>query len=423
MGPLSNSSPARRLLGLSAGLGAALALLSGASGTKAEDAHKLVATVGPGFTITLTTPDGTAVSHLQPGAYTIEVDDRSDIHDFELRGPGVAKNTSQVFVGHDSWEVTFEDGYYRYFCSPHEGSGMRGQFTVGSPPPPSLDAVVDGSMIALTHHDGGAPVTALEPGRYSISVDDRSGTENFRISGPGPEEHSQLQVVGKTVWTVTLEAGTYFYFSDHSPGRLQGRFVVGAPPPRPAEPRLHAIVGPDVAITLVNADASPVAAIDQGTYTIDVDDLSQDHEFHLVGPGVNRATGTPFVGRETWTVTLRPGTYTFVCDPHHEVMFARFTVTGEQPAGPAAAPRARIKAAVKPRGSVRLRPRSVKPGRYLVTVNDRSRKGNFHLKGHGLNRKTRVRFVGMARWKVRLRAGTYRYGNDRRRLSGRLRVR
>jgi hypothetical protein len=72
---------------------------------------------------------------------------------------------------------------------------------------------------------------------------------------------------------------------------------------------------------------------------------------------------------------------------------------------------------------VRLSSTSVRSGRYRVLVSDRSGKGNFHLAGRGVNRRTGMRFKGSTTWRIRLAHGTYRYGSDRQDLSKRLRVR
>ena len=66
-----------------------------------------------------------------------------------------------------------------------------------------------------------------------------------------------------------------------------------------------------------------------GTYTLDIEDKSEMHNFHLVGPGVDEEiTDVPFVGEKSVTVTLEPGTYTFQCDPHvAQGMKGTFTVT------------------------------------------------------------------------------------------------
>jgi plastocyanin len=58
-----------------------------------------------------------------------------------------------------------------------------------------------------------------------------------------------------------------------------------------------------------------------GTYTVTVRDRSRMHNAHLRGPGYNRATTVPFVGRQTWKVRLtRTGTLRFLCDPHASQM-------------------------------------------------------------------------------------------------------
>jgi plastocyanin len=102
-----------------------LALVAAAPATAAT---KLVATVGPGFTITLKKA-GKKVTTLRPGAYTITVQDKSNFHNFALSGPGVRKSTTVSFVGTRTWNVTLRRGKYAYVCMPH-ASSMRGSFTV-----------------------------------------------------------------------------------------------------------------------------------------------------------------------------------------------------------------------------------------------------------------------------------------------------
>jgi hypothetical protein len=88
----------------------------------------LVATDGPGFTITLT-KGGTKVRSLPAGTYTIKVQDKSSIHNFHLTGPAVNKKTSVGAVGTFTWKVTLKAGTYKYLCDPH-ASIMKGSFTV-----------------------------------------------------------------------------------------------------------------------------------------------------------------------------------------------------------------------------------------------------------------------------------------------------
>jgi hypothetical protein len=53
--------------------------------------------------------------------------------------------------------------------------------------------------------------------------------------------------------------------------------------------------------------------------------------------------------------------------------------------------------------------RHLSPGGRTIVVRDRSSNHNFHLKGPGVDRRTRVAFVGRRRWSVTLSAGTYTY--------------
>jgi len=93
----------------------------------------LQATVGPGYSINLT-QNGVKVTHLDPGTYTINVNDQADIHNFDLFGPGVKESTGVDTVGTATWTVTFTDGTYNYVCDAHPAS-MSGKFTVGTVQP------------------------------------------------------------------------------------------------------------------------------------------------------------------------------------------------------------------------------------------------------------------------------------------------
>lgn len=93
--------------------------------------------------------------------------------------------------------------------------------------------------------------------------------------------------------------------------------------------KLTGTVGPGYTISLKKAGVK-VRTLKAGKYTITVTDKSNIHDFHLRGPGVNRViTGTPFKGTKAVTVTLKRGTYTYVCDPHALVpsMKGTFRVT------------------------------------------------------------------------------------------------
>src|SRR2546430_7513087 len=84
---------------------------------------------------------------------------------------------------------------------------------------------------------------------------------------------------------------------------------------------LTAADGPGFTITM---SAKSVKA---GVYRITVKDRSNIHNFHLIGPRVNKATSVAAVTTSRWTVTLKRGTYRFVCDPHASIMKGVLRVT------------------------------------------------------------------------------------------------
>jgi plastocyanin len=67
----------------------------------------------------------------------------------------------------------------------------------------------------------------------------------------------------------------------------------------------------------VKQNGEDAESVKAGTYTLKVEDKSDQHNFHLIGPGVDeKVTDVGFVGDKTVTVTLKKGTYTYQCDPH-----------------------------------------------------------------------------------------------------------
>ena len=97
---------------------------------------------------------------------------------------------------------------------------------------------------------------------------------------------------------------------------------------KPAATPLAGTVGPGFSITLAKA-GKKVTSLKAGSYAITVSDKASIHDFHLLGPGVNKMiTTVPFVGKKSVTVTLKKGTYTYQCDPHAASgMKATFKVT------------------------------------------------------------------------------------------------
>jgi plastocyanin len=74
-------------------------------------------------------------------------------------------------------------------------------------------------------------------------------------------------------------------------------------------------VGPGFSIEVEKAGRD-LKTVKAGTYKIKVEDKSSIHNFHLIGPGLNKKTGVGFKGETTWTIKLKPGKYTYQCDPH-----------------------------------------------------------------------------------------------------------
>src|ERR687892_364774 len=64
-----------------------------------ETGSALEGTVGPGFTITLTTADGDPVETLSAGSYELAIEDLSSAHNFHLTGPGVDISTDVAETG------------------------------------------------------------------------------------------------------------------------------------------------------------------------------------------------------------------------------------------------------------------------------------------------------------------------------------
>lgn len=187
--------------------------------------------------------------------------------------------------------------------------------------------------------------------------------------------------------------------------------------------RLSGVVGPGFTISLRDAQGNPVTRLEAGPVELTVDDRSAEHNFHLRGPGVDVTTGVEEVGVRTFSVTLRDGAYTFVCDPHADSMRGAFdvgTAPPPPPPTPTPTPRpapsakvgARLALTVGPGFTISLKTLAgkrvtvLRPGAYTVVASDRSAIHNARLRGAGVSRATGVGFVGKKTWRVVLRNGT-----------------
>ena len=171
----------------------------------------LQATVGPGYAINLT-QNGVKVTHLDPGTYTINVNDQADIHNFDLFGPGVKESTGIDTIGTTTWTVTFTDGTYNYNCDAHPGS-MNGKFTVGAvqtttttaPPPAPVKVKAKARVTART-----VAVTATATKVASLDFGLWKGTKRVaHATGKAKLKTVKLKApsAGRYVAKVTAKAG------------------------------------------------------------------------------------------------------------------------------------------------------------------------------------------------------------------------
>jgi plastocyanin len=224
---------------------AAAAALPAAAARHDDMKGQLVGTVGPGFTITLQDASGNAVTHLEPGSYSLLVHDLADIHDFHLSGPGVDVTTGVEQTGDQTFDVTFQDGgTYTFVCDPHSTT-MNGKFTVGNvaqPPPattsqtpapapkpvvlPKLVGTVGPGFTISLKTTAGAAVKKLRPGSYTITVRDLAAIHNFVLQGPGVSKSTSVAGKGTQTWKLTLKKGTYKFFCAPHRTVMKGSFAV-----------------------------------------------------------------------------------------------------------------------------------------------------------------------------------------------------
>jgi plastocyanin len=102
----------------------AMTTTEGGPATSAE----LDGEVGPGFEIEVK-QHGEDAESVKAGTYTLKVEDKADIHNFHLIGPGVDQEVTSVpFEGEKTVTVTLKTGTYTYQCDPHASQGMKGTF-------------------------------------------------------------------------------------------------------------------------------------------------------------------------------------------------------------------------------------------------------------------------------------------------------
>ncbi len=86
-----------------------------------------------------------------------------------------------------------------------------------------------GPGLTITLKKAGKKVTSLKPGRYTLTVSDKSANHNFVLTGPGVRNKviTGLAYMGTKTVNVTLKRGTYTYYcTPHRAIGMKGTFRV-----------------------------------------------------------------------------------------------------------------------------------------------------------------------------------------------------
>jgi plastocyanin len=102
---------------------------AGVSSAGTQKSAGLTGEVGPGFSIEVKL-NGKDLKTIKAGTYAIKVQDKSNVHNFHLSGPGLNKKTAVGTTTETSWTVKLKPGTYTYQCDPHAAMGMKGSFRV-----------------------------------------------------------------------------------------------------------------------------------------------------------------------------------------------------------------------------------------------------------------------------------------------------
>jgi hypothetical protein len=178
------------------------------------------------------------------------------------------------------------------------------------------------------------PRAAKDACMGAVSMQGKDGKRTVRLGGgefhadPGQRDPVlvALTAAGRTFMQTRRSVKVTLFLSAKDGDGTSARFnrVVTLQNPAAATP-LVATVGP-AGVTLRTPAGRAFQRLAAGRYLITVHDRSRVQNFQIVGPGVNRKTGVPFVGTVRWTVTLRKGaTYRFRSEQSARVTAFRAT--------------------------------------------------------------------------------------------------
>jgi hypothetical protein len=105
-------------------------------------------------------------------------------------------------------------------------AGLFGVAAAEAASPPRLIGTVGFGQITFKN-EAGLTIKTLKAGRYSVSVVDRSATQNFHLRGTGINLLTGIAFEGTESWTVRFRKGTTIkYYSDHASKSLRGSFTI-----------------------------------------------------------------------------------------------------------------------------------------------------------------------------------------------------
>ena len=84
-----------------------------------------------------------------------------------------------------------------------------------------------GPGFTITLKKAGKKVTTLKPGKYTITVSDKSSSHDFVLKGPGVTKRiTGVGFKGTKTATVTLKRGKYTYYCTPHKSFMKGSFAV-----------------------------------------------------------------------------------------------------------------------------------------------------------------------------------------------------
>jgi NitT/TauT family transport system substrate-binding protein len=144
-----------------------------------------------------------------------------------------------------------------------------------------------------------------------------AGTQNVRLPVWTPViDRKQLLTLAKDAKEFGV-ISSLPNFTQLFPSAVRSGFAVGL---------LEASVGPAKTSIVVKQAGAKAKRVDPGKYLLIVKDNSKALNFHITGPGVNKATGVAKTGTTRWTITLSAGTYTYKTDAGGKKTKGSFTV-------------------------------------------------------------------------------------------------